>query len=224
MKLSPSSTNNPQGISAFQEPLRDENGDFVLGGQAHKFDNIGYVQQWDERGYPQNPISQRQAKRFDRSQNEILQACGLVVRKNAEEKKKKRRGDEISESFQLKIVEEENETGFLLKFFDNLAGDLLTWWIRSLKKRLLVSGEGRVSSTTTNRLQVFKQAHPTILATVKAGLCPSTAISFLFGGFSACTIETLIRADIEVSEYIDFLETRPQRSPESWEAKIKTWG
>lgn len=118
--------------------MRDEHGEFILGGQAHRFDDISYRQQWDRRGHPYNPVSERQAKRFYKSQNEILQACGLVVRKDAE-KKRKRKSRELPESTQLKIVENENETGFVLKYVDNLAGDLLTWWICNLKKRLLVS-------------------------------------------------------------------------------------
>lgn len=78
------------------------------------------------------------AKRFYRSQNEVLQACGLVVRKNAE-KKRKRKGDGIPEKDQLDLLKEENETGFILRFVDSIAGDPLTWWVVNLKKRLLVS-------------------------------------------------------------------------------------
>ena len=128
-----------QGRSAFEEPLRNENGDFVLGGQARAFDDKSYVQQWDERGHPRNIESERRAKRLRKAQNEVLAACGVIVKKDEDRKKRERR-EETPEDSQLVVLDDENWVGLMLRCVDRFSGNILTWWINSLRRRSIVSG------------------------------------------------------------------------------------
>lgn len=149
-----------------------------------------------------------------------------MVRKNAE-KKRKRKDDGIPDSDQLEILREENETGFIIRFLDSIAGDPLTWWIVNLKKRLLVSQEHR-ARTMTNRVQVFKPPQASISEIFLAGIRSQNSMSFLFGGFAASALDSLMVAardgDSEDTKYIDFLGTRVHKPPVSWETKIRSWG
>lgn len=170
--------------------------------------------------------SAQNTKRFYRSQNEILQACGLVVRKNAENERK-RKDDEVPESDQLEILKEENETGLILRFVDSIAGDPLTWWVFNLKKRLLVSQKRRFRCLA-DCSQVFKPPRSSILEMFSAGISSPNAMSFLFGGFAASALDSLILAardgDSDDTKYIDFLESRAHVPPISWGAKFRAWG
>lgn len=126
------------GRSAFEAPLRDDEGNFILGGQARLHDDPSYEQQWDERGHPHNPESERRARKFRQAQNEVLQACGVIVRKDAA-KNERRRQRELPRYTQLADVEEENNTGFLFKGIDRISGIISSWWLHNLRKRLMVS-------------------------------------------------------------------------------------
>lgn len=126
------------GRSAFGPPLRDENGELFLGGQARLHDDKSYVQQWDERGHPMNPASEAQAKQYRKAQNEVLEACGVIIRKDSA-RKLQQSAHELTDEQQAEILAEENRLGFMLKCFDRFAGNLLTWWISGLRGRLLVS-------------------------------------------------------------------------------------
>lgn len=126
------------GRSAFEAPLRDENGDLLLGGQAHIHDDKSYVQQWDDRGHPKNLTSQQRAKQFRKAQNEVLEACGVIIRKDAANKKKQSAKD-VPEDHQLDFLNEENKIGFMLKCLDRFSSNIVTWWVDCLRKRILVT-------------------------------------------------------------------------------------
>lgn len=132
------------GRSAFGPPLRDENGDLFLGGRARLADDIGYSQQWDDRGHPVHPASEAHAKQYRKAQNEVLEACGVIIRKDTARKLKKS-VHELSEEQQAEILAQENSLGFIMKCFDRFAGNFLTWWVSSLRSRLLVCSYNNVS-------------------------------------------------------------------------------
>ena len=73
-----------QGRSAFEEPERTEDGEFILGPHAHDFDNLagGYKQQFDERGRPVNPAAAAAAKALRHAQNDVLATVGVVKKKH----------------------------------------------------------------------------------------------------------------------------------------------
>lgn len=109
----------------------------MLGGQARAFDNQSYVQQFDDRGHPQNLESERRSKRFRKAQNEVLAACGVVVRRD-ENRKRTQDPTRVHEDVQLMVLQDENKIGLMLKCMDRLTGDVLAWWINSLRRRLTV--------------------------------------------------------------------------------------
>ena len=127
------------------------NGDLVLGGQARAFDDQSYIQQFDDRGHPTNLESERCSKRFRKAQNEVLAACGVVVRRDADRKRKQDQ-TKRHEDAQLMVLQNENNIGLVAKCMDRLTGDVLTWWISSLRMRLTVSGPiaRQVADTISN--------------------------------------------------------------------------
>lgn len=144
------------GRSAFDAPLRDENGDFVLGGQSHINDDKSYVQQWDEKGHPQNITSERRVKQLHKAQNEVLEACGVIIRKDAANKRKQS-AKEATEDHKLDVLKEENKIGFMLKCLDRFSSNVLSWWVDCLRKRVLVSEDFHLFETqlTLFRLSVL---------------------------------------------------------------------
>lgn len=125
------------GRSAFGPPIRDQNGDFVVGDHVHNRDDVGYRQQWDDRGHPKNVASVQSGKDYRRAQNEVLEACGIVIRKNAARRRDPTIQDPSNDE-QLERLKDENNEGFALKYGDRFGGYLLTWWLESSRKRWLV--------------------------------------------------------------------------------------
>lgn len=128
-------TRQALGRSPFGEPLRDENGDFILGPHAHDNEASGYRQQFDDRGHPQNPSAKTTARRMRRAQNDVLATVGVVVRKGEERKSKWERLDEKAKQ---QLIYHENQRGRELKGEDRLFGSLLPWSIISLRRRMMV--------------------------------------------------------------------------------------
>ena len=109
----------------------------MLGAQARAFDDQSYVQRFDDRGHPQNLESDHRSKRFRKAQNEVLAACGVVVRRDGNRKRTQDR-TEVPEDAQLMVLQDENKIGLMSKCMDRLTGDVLTWWVNSLRRRLTV--------------------------------------------------------------------------------------
>lgn len=125
------------GRSAFEAPLRDGDGNFILGNHVRDRDDRSYEQQWNERGRPYNPESERKSKKFHQAQNEVLHACGVIISKDlAKVEKHKRR--EVPRSTRLAEIEEENNIGFFFKGIDRVNGVISTWWLQSLRRQLMV--------------------------------------------------------------------------------------
>lgn len=125
-----------QGRSAFEPPLRDENGDFILGPYVHQSNRLSYAQKWDDRGHPFNPESKASAKRLRKAQNEVLQACGVIVHNDTRVKSDL---DNLRPETAVEIITEENKIGVLLKGIDRISALMMTWGIASLRRRIMVS-------------------------------------------------------------------------------------
>lgn len=198
------------GRSAFGDPLRDENGALVLGRQARCFDDRHYEQKWDDRGHPRNSESERLFTRFCKAQNEVLLACGVVVRKNDTQNRKQKRR-QVPESAQLESLDAENKLGFMLKCADRLSGNFLTWWTNVLRRRLMTFGVIR----------------PQLTHVISSGFS-TRPVDFLFAGFPAWTISALarmIRRD-EITEpvtYMNYLELNLGRTTPTFEDRLWDW-
>ncbi|KAK5099397.1 hypothetical protein LTS08_005979 [Lithohypha guttulata] len=198
------------GRSAFGPPLRDENGDFVLGPQARAHDDRSYTQHWDERGHPQNVDSTQRAKQFQKAQNEVLEACGVIIRKDAA-KRQRRSARELPEEDQLELINEENNIGFLFKCGDRFLGYCLTWWIGSLRRRWLAFGSPSLNAVDTIHREF--SARP---------------LGFLFGGFPAWSVAQIARLarQVEVSEPVEcmnYLEFHVEQARLPIKERAESW-
>jgi hypothetical protein len=131
------------GRSAFEQPLRDENGDFIINPHAFDTNAPSYVQQFNESGRPINPESTRDERRLRRAQNEILQVVGVTRSRHAREQQRLR-SDKPSEAEIVELLEDENSLGSLLRTVWTIPMDLSVWWLVSHRYRLLVSLLGRL--------------------------------------------------------------------------------
>ena len=125
-----------QGRSPYEAPVLSETGDFILGPYAHEFDNtdIGYIQQFNERGHPEFLASRAAARELRRAKNDVLSTVGVVYKKTKPTRSKKNEGEMI------KLATAENETGFFLSGMDNVLMLCSLWWLCSLRMRVQVSG------------------------------------------------------------------------------------
>ena len=123
------------GRSAFDSPLKADDGECVLGGQTHIYDDRNYVQQWNERGHPVNTESDRRDKEFKMAQMEVFEACGIVIRKDSA-MKERRFAKRVVENHQIQDLENENLAGMILKYSDRQGGLFLTWWLFAIRRRI----------------------------------------------------------------------------------------
>ncbi|KAF2810453.1 uncharacterized protein BDZ99DRAFT_520522 [Mytilinidion resinicola] len=95
-----------------------------------------YVQQYDERGHPVNPASREQGRILREAQNDVLAAIGVVERRTLPLSE-----DDIQLLCKkidiLDTMESENNAGDLVAAVSTLADVLCTWWIGSLRDRIL---------------------------------------------------------------------------------------
>ncbi|KAF2499220.1 hypothetical protein BU16DRAFT_614675 [Lophium mytilinum] len=95
-----------------------------------------YVQRYDERGHPVNPASREHGRILREAQNDVLAAIGVVERRalpmSEEDVQLLCRKIDI-----LDTMESENNAGDLVAAVSTLADVLCTWWIGSLRDRIL---------------------------------------------------------------------------------------
>ena len=125
-----------QGRSPFEEPELTDSGDFILGSHAHDLDNQadGYVQQFDEKGHPENKAAKAAAKEFRHAKNEALETIGVVTKKNKRESRQRIR----TEKQNVATLVRENLYGPWLKAVEPGFTLLSLWWLMSLRSRFQV--------------------------------------------------------------------------------------
>ncbi|KAF2265636.1 hypothetical protein CC78DRAFT_543159 [Lojkania enalia] len=112
IQLSPSQQDVPL---AAQEPNRNQ-----------------YVQLYDERGNPINPRAREHGRRFREAQNDVLASIGLLERRRPPT-------EDLPGAYEQRLEEIENEdsAGNAMALSATLTGNLCTWWIGSLRDRIL---------------------------------------------------------------------------------------
>jgi hypothetical protein len=125
------------GRSAFGDALRDEDGSFVISNNAHENDAAGYVQAYNERGHPINEYTGRADRRLRRAQNEVLKVVG-VVRSRHEKEYQASREQGLSNDELTDMLDNEQLAGVLMRVLIIPSTELASWWIVSLRARLLV--------------------------------------------------------------------------------------
>ncbi|KAF3005907.1 hypothetical protein E8E13_009606 [Curvularia kusanoi] len=91
-----------------------------------------YIQLFDERGNPVNPRSHTYAKRLRDAQNDVLASVGVVERRRPAHQSLPGSYEE-----RLQELEAEETIGNVLAITSTVAENLCTWWIGSLRDRIL---------------------------------------------------------------------------------------
>jgi hypothetical protein len=125
-----------QGRSPFEEPELTESGEFILGSHAHDLDNQrdGYVQQFGNKGHPENRAAKAATKEFMHAKNDVLETIGVVVKKEKQESKRRQSTEENKVAALLR----ENSYGPWLKAADYGITYISLWWLKSLRSRFQV--------------------------------------------------------------------------------------
>ena len=92
-----------------------------------------YIQLYDERGNPINPRAREYGRRSREAQNDVLAAIGVVEKRPSP-------SDNLPGTYeeQLEQLENEDSVGNAIALFSTLSGNLCTWWVGSLRDRILV--------------------------------------------------------------------------------------
>lgn len=117
--------------------MKDEEDRLVLGSLAVAQQSKEYTQQFTSRGHPTNPATERLFQKFCNAQNEVLAACGVVVRKDINRKRNQNQ-KRVPNSVQVEQLDSENKIGFMVKVCDRVSGNLASWWLDSLRHRQMV--------------------------------------------------------------------------------------
>lgn len=91
-----------------------------------------YIQLYDERGSPVNPRSHAYGKELRDAQNDVLASVGVVERRRPAHQ-----GLPGSYEDRLEELESEETIGNALALTSTIAENLCTWWIGSIRDRLL---------------------------------------------------------------------------------------
>ncbi|KAF2201857.1 hypothetical protein GQ43DRAFT_414941 [Delitschia confertaspora ATCC 74209] len=115
------------GRSAFEPPSQQS--------QAIEASQDGYVQLYNERGYPINPRARQHGRRLREAQNDVLAAIGVVI---PYEDPSEEPAETIEERRQrVEKLEEEDRVGGTVALSTTLVENICTWWIGSLRDRVL---------------------------------------------------------------------------------------
>ena len=127
------------GRGAFQEPMLDDDSNFVINPRAHDIDDSDhYVQEWDPRGHPRNERSKQLAKDFRRAKNEALEVAGIVRRKRTQTETKAE--TEWTERLErTSLLSSEFQAGETLSVLATAMAFGITWWTSCLRDRIQVS-------------------------------------------------------------------------------------
>jgi hypothetical protein len=92
-----------------------------------------YVQLYDERGNPINPRSHGYGKKLRDAQNDVLASVGVVERRASPSNRLPG-----SHGERLELLEAEDTVGNVIALTSTLTENLCTWWIGSIRERILV--------------------------------------------------------------------------------------
>lgn len=91
------------------------------------------MQLYDERGNPTNPRSHDYEKKLRGAQNDVLASVGVVARQ-----KLPAEGLPGSYEERLDLLDAEDTTGNALALIATLTENLCTWWVGTMRDRILV--------------------------------------------------------------------------------------
>ncbi|CAI7565301.1 unnamed protein product [Penicillium glandicola] len=123
-----------------------------------------YMQQYDTRGHPVNPVSRTLGKELRRAKNDILSTMGIVV--SGED----RNSSIPNEQQKINQIASENDFGLVITTLDQLFIFFGTWW----------------TSSVTGRVQTYRHyAHSALLSVIQSERDATGVLSFYFSGIPA---------------------------------------
>lgn len=129
-----------------------------------------YIQIYDERGTPVNPHAREHGRRFRQAQNDVLSAIGVVERRTSP-------SENLPGAYQERLEQLENEdsVGNAVALASTLAENVCTWWIGSLRDRVLT----------------FRLRDHVAFSDIIASQCHFSWPSLLYTGFPARLLSTV---------------------------------
>lgn len=134
---------NAQGRSAFEPTSEVTESDEYIQLSASQADESlpqryrearanNYIQLYDERGNPINPRSHAYSKRLRDAQNDVLASVGVVERRTSP-------SEVLPGSYEehLEELKSEETVGNALAITSTVAENLCTWWIGTIRDRIL---------------------------------------------------------------------------------------
>ncbi|ORY12148.1 hypothetical protein BCR34DRAFT_624494 [Clohesyomyces aquaticus] len=164
------------GRSAFETaPSTPENARLT---SAPDVDN----QRYDERGHPVNPLAREHGRRFREAQNDVLAAIGVVERRRSP-------SDDLPGAYEerLERLESEDSAGNMIALASTLAENLCSWWLGSLRDRIMTFRMGtRLSFTdivasefrTSGAGLIYAGFYPRLISTVSIQASVYAALVF----------------------------------------------
>jgi hypothetical protein len=92
------------------------------------------VQLYDERGNPINPRSHQYGKKLRGAQNDVLASVGVVERRHSPAE-----GFPGPSEERLELLEAEDTVGNAMALVTTLTENLCTWWVGTIRERILVA-------------------------------------------------------------------------------------
>ena len=94
-----------------------------------------YIQLYDERGNPINPRAHEHERRLREAQNDVLASIGVVERRKSP-------SEHLPGSYEerLQQLDDEDMAGNAVALASTLGENFCTWWIGSIRERILVCG------------------------------------------------------------------------------------
>ncbi|KAF1949405.1 hypothetical protein CC80DRAFT_429231 [Byssothecium circinans] len=122
-----------QTITQTSEYIQLSSSQQELPAEVRDPNNNRYIQLYDERGNPINPRAHEHGRRLREAQNDVLASIGVVERRRS-------LFDHLPGSYADRLAQKEDEdlAGHSIMMTTSLARNLSTWWIGSLRARVLV--------------------------------------------------------------------------------------
>ncbi|KAL6709674.1 hypothetical protein ACN47E_001102 [Coniothyrium glycines] len=150
-----------------------------------------YVQLYDERGNPMHPRSNSYGKQLRDAQNDVLASVGVVQRRRLPST-----GLPGSYNAHLDVLETEDTAGNVIALTSTIAENLCTWWIGSIRERVLTFRyQDAISISNIIEAERHASGPSLVYAGFAARLFSTMSIqSIVYGTYVYQPIERLIRS------------------------------
>jgi hypothetical protein len=172
-------------VTQSDEYIQLESSQEELPARYQDFDGNNYIQLYDERGSPINPRARDYGKKLRNAQNDVLAAVGVVERRRSPSERRSGAYEQ-----RLDALDVEDTAGNALAVAVTLAENGCTWWIGTIRDRLLV----RILCLSPKHLltvQTFRYPDATSFAQIVASEYKLSSRSIMHAGFMTRIFSTI---------------------------------